>query len=75
LQPLLRASRASFPFVELAFADSACNAKRAASATAIRIEIVSKPVDQIGFAVHRRHWVVERLFAWRSRNRRLAKDF
>jgi transposase len=37
-------------------------------------EIVKKPPDQVGFAVHPRRWVVERFFAWISRNRRLWKD-
>src|SRR5918997_6949129 len=37
-------------------------------------EIVRKPPDQIGFAVHPRRWVVERFFGWISRNRRLWKD-
>ena len=73
--PLLRASRRSFPFVVHAFADSAYAGKRVASATRIAIEIVRKPADQIGFAVHPRRWVVERCFAWLGRNRRLAKDF
>jgi transposase len=73
--PLLKASRASFPFIELAFADSGYNAERVKGATDIRVEIVSKPADQVGFAVHRRRWVIERLFAWLGRNRRLAKDF
>jgi putative transposase len=73
--PLLKASRASFPFIELAFADSAYNAERVVNATSIRIEIVGKPADQVGFAVHRRRSVVERLFAWLGRNRRPAKDF
>ena len=40
-----------------------------------RVEIVRKPKDQVGFAVHARRWVVERFFAWIGRNRRLAKDF
>ena len=44
------------------------------SATSIIIEIVRKPPDQVGFAVHPRRWVVERFFAWISRNRRLWKD-
>jgi putative transposase len=48
---------------------------RVAHATAIRVEIVRKPKDQVGFAVHARRWVVERFFAWIGRNRRLAKDF
>ena len=72
---LLQESRASFPFVELAFADSAYRAERVVNATVIRIEIVKKPADQVGFAVHPRRWVIERLFAWLGRNRRLARDF
>jgi putative transposase len=73
--PLLQASRASFPFVECVFADAAYAAERVAQATRIAIEIVHKPKDQVGFAVHPRRWVVERCFAWLGRNRRLAKDF
>lgn len=73
--PLLEASRASFPFVERAFADSAYNADRVKQATSIAIEIVRKIADQVGFQVLPRRWVVERFFAWINRNRRLAKDF
>ena len=73
--PLLKASRRRFPFVQLAFADSAYAAERVADATCIAIEIVRKPADQVGFAVHLRRWVVERCFAWLNRIRRLAKDF
>ncbi|CDZ73701.1 Hypothetical protein NGAL_HAMBI2610_53330 [Neorhizobium galegae bv. orientalis] len=32
------------------------------------------PKDQVGFAVHPKRWVVERFFAWISRNWRLWKD-
>jgi transposase len=73
--PLLQASRRSFPFVELAFADSAYGAQRVADATSIAIEIVHKLPDQVGFTVLPRRWVVERFLAWINRNRRLAKDF
>ena len=73
--PLLKASRRSFPFVQHAFADSAYRSDRVADATSITIEIVRKHPEQVGFAVHPRRWVVERLFAWLNRNRRLAKDF
>jgi len=73
--PLLRASRPSFPFIELVFADSGYAAERVALATSIAVEIVRKSPDQVGFAVQPRRWVVERFFAWINRNRRLAKDF
>lgn len=73
--PLLSASRRRFPFVACAFADTAYAGDRVANATSIAVEIVRKPPDQVGFAVHPRRWVVERCFAWLGRNRRLAKDF
>ena len=72
--PLLRASRARWPFVRLAFADAGYQGPRVAAASPIRIEIVRKLEGQVGFAVHARRWVVERFFAWINRNRRLAKD-
>jgi hypothetical protein len=46
---------------------------RLLQATSISIEIVKKPPDQVGFAVHPRHWAVEPFFAWISRNRRLER--
>ncbi len=73
--PVLVASRRSFPFVAIVFADSAYAGEKVATATRIRIEIVKKRSDQVGFAVQPRRWVVERFFAWIGRNRRLAKDF
>ena len=71
---VLRLSRRSFAFIAKAFADAGFAGDRPAQATCITIEIVRKPADQVGFAVHPRRWVVERFFAWISRNRRLWKD-
>jgi transposase len=39
------------------------------------LEIVLKLGDQKGFQVLPKRWVVERTFAWLSRNRRLARDY
>lgn len=72
--PLLQASRARWPFVQLGFADAGYSGEKVAAASPIRIEIVHKLEGQVGFAVHARRWVVERFFAWINRNRRLAKD-
>jgi hypothetical protein len=57
--PVLRLSRCSFPFVTKAFADSGYAGERPATATIIDVEIVRKPKDQIGFAVHPKRWVVD----------------
>jgi transposase len=73
--PLLRASRAAFPFIKKVFADSGYAGDKVAKATVIAVEIVRKNPDQVGLAVQPRRWVVERFFAWIGRNRRLAKDF
>lgn len=73
--PLLKASRASFLFVERAFVDSAYNADRVKDATPITIDIVKKIAHQAGSQVLLRRCVFERTFAWLNRNRRLAKDF
>lgn len=39
------------------------------------LEIVAKAADQKGFQVLPKRWIVERTFAWLSRNRRLARDY
>jgi len=72
--PVLQVSRKSFPFVKKAFADMGYSGDRPQNATLVDVEIVRKPKNQVGFAVHPKRWVVERFFAWISRNRRLWKD-
>jgi putative transposase len=72
--PVLKASRTPFPFINKVFADSAYQGPRVAQATSIAVEIIKRKPGQIGFTVLPRRWVVERFFAWISRNRRLWKD-
>jgi putative transposase len=70
--------RRRFPWLELVFADSGYNAIQSQCAAAqnkIRLEIIKRPRDAEGFHLLPRRWVIERTFAWLSRNRRLAKDF
>lgn len=39
------------------------------------LAIVDKPPGQVGFQVLPKRWIVERTFAWLTRNRRLSKDY
>jgi putative transposase len=72
--PVLRLSRRIFSFIVKAFADAGYAGDSPTTATSITVEIVRKPKDQVGIAVHLRRWVVERLLGWISRNRRLWRD-
>jgi transposase len=47
----------------------------AAARLRMTLEIVRKPADQRGFAVHPRRWVVERTLSWLTAHRRLARDY
>ena len=71
---LLQISRTLFPFIRVIWADGGYNSERVTTATNVRVEIVSKIANQVGFVVLPRRWVVEQFFAWINRNRRLAKD-
>ena len=73
--PLLRASRPSWPFVKLVFADAGYQGPRVAQCSPIRVEVVRRADGQVSFAVIARRWVVERFLAWINRNRGPAKDF
>jgi putative transposase len=72
-----RRIRRRFPWLRLLFADAGYQGEQAACAAAqegLRIDIVRRPRDAKGFHLLPRRWVIERTFAWLSRNRRLAKD-
>ncbi len=75
---LLRQTRRRFPFVERIFADGGYQGPRMARTVARtgtwRVEIVKRS-DMHRFVVLPKRWIVERTFAWISRNRRLARDF
>ena len=75
---LLRRVRRRFPFIETIFADAGYQGPKMAKAIAASgswtIEIV-KRTDLHRFVVVPKRWIVERTFAWISRNRRLARDF
>ena len=72
---VFRAMRQLFPWIETIFADRAYAGPRVRQAAGRRVEIITHPEDTAGFTVLPRRCVVERTFAWLSRNRRLAKDF
>ena len=62
------------PFVLVAFADAGHQGPRVAAASPIRAGLVRQPERQVGFTVHTKRWIEERLFAWINRNRCLSKD-
>jgi putative transposase len=75
---LLRRVRQRFPFIERIFADAGYQGPKMRKTIAAtgnwRIEIV-KRTDLHHFIALPKRWIVERTFAWISRNRRLARDF
>ena len=75
---VLRQARRWFPFVDRIFADGGYQGPKlatlAAATGAWSIEIVKRS-DAHRFVVLPKRWIVERTFAWISRNRRLARDF
>ena len=75
---LLRRARRLFPFITRIFADGGYAGEKMALVVwrtgAWKLEIVKRS-DTRGFEVLPKRWIVERTFAWISRNRRLARDF
>lgn len=75
---LLRRARRLFPFIERIFADASYQGPRMAAVVAETgdwlLEIVKRG-EAHRFVVLPKRWIVERTFAWISRNRRLARDY
>ena len=75
---LLRAARRRFPFITKIFADGGYQGPKMRNVVTAtgrwKIEIVKRS-DIHHFVVLPKRWIVERTFAWISRNRRLARDF
>ena len=75
---LLQQARRRFPFIERIFADAGYLGPKMATTIAAtgswKMEIVRR-CDLHRFVVLPKRWIVERSFAWISRNRRLARDF
>lgn len=64
--------------VEVAFVDQGYTGETAAQAAAafgIELQVVKLPEAKHGFVLLPRRWVVERAFAWKSRFRRLVRDY
>ncbi len=74
-----RRTRRLFPFIKLIHGDGGYRGPKVSAAAARTgrwtIQIVERPIAATGFEVLPKRWIVERTFAWISRNRRLARDF
>ena len=75
---LLRNTARRFPSIVKIFADAGYRGPRMAKVVADtgtwELEIVSR-AELHKFVILPKRWIVERTFAWISRNRRLARDF
>lgn len=81
-RPLLQRLAERFPLVGKVWADGGyANAVDdslvgwARKHCGIDVEVVARPAGARGFTVLPRRWVVERTFAWLTRQRRLARDY
>jgi transposase len=64
--------------VDLAWVDQGYTGpqpEEAAAARGIRLAVVKTPEAKRGFVLLPRRWVIERSFAWKTRFRRLARDY
>ena len=70
----------AFPFLLKLYADGGYQGPEFQAAVKkvlgrVNVEIVKRSDQAKGFLVLPKRWIVERTFAWISRNRRLARDF
>lgn len=76
---VLSSQRSLYPWLRHVFADGAYAGDKLRDAAdklgRFTFEIIKRSDTAKGFEVLPRRWVVERTFAWLTRNRRLAKDF
>jgi|SRR5687768_10735660 len=73
-----RVQAATGDSVELAFVDHNYTGSQPAddaAAHGIRLEVVRLPAAKRGFVLLPRRWVIERSFAWKTRFRRLVRDY
>lgn len=73
-----RVQEATGDAVEVAFVDQAYTGptpEADAAAHGIRLEVVKLSEAKRGFVLLPRRWIVERSFAWKSRFRRLVRDY
>ena len=54
---------------------TATAARRLAASPGIHLEVIKLPEAKHGFVLLPRRWVVERSFAWKTRFRRLVRDY
>ena len=77
--PLLNAVGTAFPKLRHAFADRVYRGPKLLAAIAHKgpwtIEIITRKQTLGTFKAEPKRWVIERTFAWLSRNRRLSKDY
>ena len=75
---LLRRTRRRFPFFTRIYADGGYQGPRMAATVARTGSwhlVIVKRTDLHRFKVLPKRWIVERTFAWISRNRRLMRDY
>ncbi|SFH91873.1 transposase [Planctomicrobium piriforme] len=64
--------------IEVAYVDQGDNGEKAEDAAAdqgVELRVIKLPYAKKGFVLSPKRWVVERMFAWLGRSRRLARDY